>query len=139
MLSFFIPDSNNILDAWEPLADWILHTIPSGIILLEGNLGTGKTTLVQALSRKLGFSGPVLSPTYHLISFYSSISLLHGDLYRIHDHRELSGLGLEDYAEARIILEWGKRFQKWLNPCKALIQIEHDLVQEHRIACCSLL
>jgi tRNA threonylcarbamoyl adenosine modification protein YjeE len=128
-----------MLDAWGPLADWIIQNIPCGIILIEGALGVGKTTLVQALSQKLGFVGPVLSPTYNLISFYPSIALLHGDFYRISDPRELAGLGLADYAQARVLLEWGSQFQKWLEPCQALIQIEYNAIRDRRIAHCSLL
>ncbi len=137
--SFFVPSYEESPDPWGPLVDWVLSCVPDGIILLEGDLGAGKTSFVQAVARKLGYAGPVLSPTYGLIAAYPEIRLIHGDLYRIESPQELSGLGLEESEGTRIFLEWGAQFQSFLYPCRILIKIECQKDSLGRIALCQIL
>jgi tRNA threonylcarbamoyladenosine biosynthesis protein TsaE len=81
-------------------------------IALNGDLGCGKTTLVQGLARGMGVDPafPVTSPTYTLINEYEGNVLLlyHLDLYRLGDTEELSGIGWEDLLRepAAIVVEW---------------------------------
>jgi tRNA threonylcarbamoyladenosine biosynthesis protein TsaE len=82
-------------------------------IYLRGELGAGKTTLARGVLRALGVSGPVRSPSYALIEPYSVAAgtVLHVDLYRLHDAAETEALGLRDEfrASALILLEWPER------------------------------
>ncbi len=82
-------------------------------VFLEGDLGTGKTTLARGILRGLGHRGPVRSPTYTLIEPYEigSRRLYHLDLYRLSDPEELDYLGLRDLAEedAVLLVEWPER------------------------------
>ncbi len=78
------------------------------VVLLEGPLGAGKTTLVRGALRELGVEGPVRSPTFNLIqTFDTRPPVMHVDLYRV---PSAVGLGLEDEPEAWLrLIEWPDR------------------------------
>lgn len=71
---------------------------PNSVLLLSGNLGAGKTTLVQGLGEALGITEPIVSPTFTLINEYTEgkIPLYHIDLYRLKPE-EIKHLYLENY------------------------------------------
>jgi tRNA threonylcarbamoyladenosine biosynthesis protein TsaE len=80
------------------------------LITLSGELGAGKTTLVRAILRSLGHTGPVPSPTYMLLEPYEAggWSVAHLDFYRLRGAGELENLGLRDLLSGRrlILVEW---------------------------------
>jgi len=91
-------------------------------LLLEGDLGAGKTTFVQGLAKGLGIPDLVTSPTFTLIHEYDqgSLPLIHLDLYRL-TSQEVSCLGVEEYWErqdAVVVIEWPQRLpelpSEWL-------------------------
>ncbi|MGH8138302.1 MAG: tRNA (adenosine(37)-N6)-threonylcarbamoyltransferase complex ATPase subunit type 1 TsaE [Steroidobacteraceae bacterium] len=83
------------------------------VVYLCGDLGAGKTTLARGFLRACGVVGPVRSPTYTLLEVYETpaISLLHLDLYRLHDPAELETLGLREWARPGYVwlVEWPER------------------------------
>ncbi len=102
---------------------------PPCVIYLQGDLGTGKTSLIRGLLRGLGHVGPVRSPTYTLLEPYElqSIYLYHLDLYRLADPEELELLGLRDLLEPQSVLcvEWPERGRGVLPQPDLTIRIEH--------------
>ena len=88
---------------------------PPLLILLSGDLGTGKTTLTKGIVGALGAAreDDVTSPTFTLLHAYGeSQRVFHGDLYRIENFHDFETLGMEDlFAKpAIVILEWSERF-----------------------------
>jgi tRNA threonylcarbamoyladenosine biosynthesis protein TsaE len=81
------------------------------VVLLSGDLGTGKTCLAQGIGRGLESSAPVNSPSFVLMNEYTGREkMFHVDLYRIEDVEELDDLGLWDYAEQGVlVIEWPER------------------------------
>lgn len=84
------------------------------VVLFEGDLGAGKTTLVRGILRGLGHEGRVPSPTYTLIEPYrlpTGERVQHLDLYRLGDAEELEYLGWRDWLGARglLLVEWPER------------------------------
>ena len=100
------------------------------LILLRGDLGAGKTTLVKGIAE--GFSAAsqddVTSPTFTLIHEYrgSGVIVYHIDLYRVDTPRELETLALDDLvADTSILLiEWGEKFPNLVRDCKLQITLE---------------
>ena len=104
------------LDALDALAKNLAKEIaqnPSHIIYLSGDLGAGKTTLVQRILAHLGYQGKVKSPTYTYVESYSlgAHSLHHFDLYRISEPQELDFIGIDDYFtdDSCVMIEWPSR------------------------------
>ena len=86
---------------------------PGALVLLSGGLGVGKTALARAMIRTLTGDTDldVPSPSFALVQPYEAngAPLLHADLYRLHDAREIDELGLFDRPEAIVLVEWPER------------------------------
>ncbi len=87
-----------------------------GILLLQGPLGAGKTTLVKGIAKSLGIKEPITSPTFPLSQHYHSGStpLVHLDLYRIEEAKAANEFFLQEEEEAKslsalMIVEWPER------------------------------
>jgi tRNA threonylcarbamoyladenosine biosynthesis protein TsaE len=84
--------------------------MPRDAIALSGELGAGKTTLVQGMARGLGVREHVVSPTFTLVREYRGrLDLTHVDVYRLQREQEVLDLGLEEIGEgeAVLVVEWG--------------------------------
>jgi tRNA threonylcarbamoyladenosine biosynthesis protein TsaE len=97
-----------------------------GIVLLRGDLGTGKTTLTRGIARGLGLSDPTLvnSPSFTLVNIYQgACPIYHVDLYRLQNERDLYSIGLDDFLgkDGVTIVEWSERLTY---PLKQAIEIE---------------
>ncbi len=105
------------------------------VIYLEGDLGTGKTTLTRGILRHLGHSGAVRSPTYTLLEPYQLArgALYHLDLYRLIDPEDLEDLGLRDLLadDALWCIEWPERGAQRLPPADLTIQLAHHPAGRH--------
>jgi tRNA threonylcarbamoyladenosine biosynthesis protein TsaE len=103
---------------------------PGSIVLLRGDLGAGKTTMVKGIAE--GFQAAkaedVTSPTFTLIHEYRgpAVTLYHIDLYRIDTQRELDTLALDDLMipQSILLIEWGEKFARFAKERDAEIAIE---------------
>jgi tRNA threonylcarbamoyladenosine biosynthesis protein TsaE len=86
------------------------------VLLLEGDLGAGKTVFTKGLAEGLGIdAGEVSSPTFTLMQEYRSgrLPLYHVDLYRLNDPREIDDLGLDEIAaEGLLAIEWAEKLPR---------------------------
>jgi tRNA threonylcarbamoyladenosine biosynthesis protein TsaE len=101
--------------ATEALARELLGQLPEDTagwtLLLEGDLGAGKSTFARALIQAMGHRGPVPSPTYTLVEPYElgGRIIYHVDLYRVSDEEELRYLGWTELEEGLRLVEWPER------------------------------
>jgi tRNA threonylcarbamoyladenosine biosynthesis protein TsaE len=81
------------------------------VITLSGGLGVGKTTLARGFIAALGHQGDVPSPSFAIVQPYDELHprVWHVDLYRLEDPSELDELGLEEAADAVLLVEWPER------------------------------
>ena len=118
----------------EAAGEGLARSLAAGdVLLLEGDLGSGKTTFVRGLARGLGVTAPVASPTFQLVRVYPGpLPLAHADLYRLEDPASaLADLGLEELADQGVaVVEWGDRIA-W--PGAARIRIEEEGPDQRRL------
>src|ERR1700682_5271185 len=113
---------------------------PGTIVLLRGDLGAGKTTLVKGIAEGFhaALADDVTSPTFTLIHEYRGpeATLFHIDLYRVDTQRELDTLALDDLMDTNTILliEWGEKFERFVRERDVEIAIEHLGGDERRIS-----
>lgn len=99
------------------------------VVTLRGDLGAGKTTLVQAICRGYGVTQSVTSPTFALVHEYASprTPVYHLDLYRLRSEAELEELGWDELvsSNALVLIEWPERAGGSLPPGHVPIALEH--------------
>lgn len=102
--------SNNIGDLPKIAAELLAFISDCKIICFQGDLGAGKTTLIQSICKLLGCENLASSPTYSIINEYSSNTgtVYHMDLYRLNSLEEAIDLGIEDYFYSGnfVFIEW---------------------------------
>jgi tRNA threonylcarbamoyladenosine biosynthesis protein TsaE len=104
---------------------------PPKLVLLRGDLGAGKTTLVKGILSSLGAAEPedVASPTFTLVHEYNGrgLTVYHLDLYRLEKDSQLEALGISEMlgrADALVLVEWGERFPWLAERADAEVMIE---------------
>ena len=124
--SFGIEDLNEIAKKIIP----ILGT--QRILLFEGEIGAGKTTLIQALCTEIGVEEPVTSPTFAIVNEYLSggQSVFHIDLYRLEALEEALEIGIEEYLDSGqyCFIEWPDRITALLD--EGLPRIRIDIMDD---------
>lgn len=102
------------------------------LVVLRGEVGAGKTTLVKGIAAALGAATEedVTSPTFTLVHEYCGpkVKIYHLDLYRLETERELATLGIDEMAaepDALVLVEWGERFESIVARMDAEIAMEH--------------
>jgi tRNA threonylcarbamoyladenosine biosynthesis protein TsaE len=97
------------------------------VIALTGQLGAGKTTLIQGIAAGLGVKDYVTSPTFIIINEYDGrLPLYHIDLYRLNEGLEVADLGIEEYFRRGgvTVIEWAERLGGLLPPGAEKIELE---------------
>jgi tRNA threonylcarbamoyladenosine biosynthesis protein TsaE len=109
---------------------------PGDVVLVSGELGTGKTTLIRGACRALGVTEPVTSPTFTIGHSYSGrVPVSHLDLYRLAELDQEDPALLEDYVtpEAIAFIEWPSVAEPWLERVTRRIEIRHAGGDEREI------
>ena len=109
---------------------------PGDVVLVSGELGTGKTTLIRGACRALGVTEAVTSPTFTIGHIYSGrVPVSHLDLYRLAELDQEDPALLEDYVtpEAIAFIEWPSVAEPWLERVTRRIEIRHAGGDEREI------
>jgi tRNA threonylcarbamoyladenosine biosynthesis protein TsaE len=109
----------------------MLH--PPLIVILRGEVGAGKTTLVKGIAAALGAAAEdeVTSPTFTIVHEYTgtnNVRLFHLDLYRLETEEQIAVLGIDEmasYPDSLLLIEWGERFESIVQRASGEIYMEH--------------
>lgn len=115
----------------EKLSDGL---IANDVLALSGDLGSGKTVLIQGVCRGLGVTDYVTSPTFTLIQEYAGKwPVYHFDFYRLDRIDQIENLGLDSYFESGgiALIEWAERGERLLPDDAIRIRIERDSENEN--------
>jgi tRNA threonylcarbamoyladenosine biosynthesis protein TsaE len=119
-----------------------LKTEGKNVILMEGDLGAGKTTFVQVLAKELGVTEEIISPTFVIQKSYETKDhifkkLIHIDAYRIEDAREMINLGWQDTVsnkENLVVVEWPSKILEILPENAKEMKFAHIDVETREIS-----
>jgi len=114
------------LDQIQEAAEQIIAQKPKKIILFNGEMGVGKTTLIKQLCKNLGVEDATSSPTFSLVNEYYTSSnqiVYHFDFYRLNKETEALDMGVDDYLYSG---NWC--FIEWSEKIASLIPEEHSVV-----------
>jgi len=105
------------------------HLRPGDVVLLSGDLGAGKTTLIRGACRALGVTSPVTSPTFTIGQRYEGgrVPVSHLDLYRLESLEDEDPALLDDYLrpDAVAFVEWPGAGEGWLGRPALEVRLEH--------------
>ncbi len=117
------------LDQIQEVADQIIASNPKKIILFNGEMGVGKTTLIKQLCKSLGVQDATSSPTFSLVNeYYTSNNqvVYHFDFYRLNKETEALDMGVDDYLYSGnwCFIEWSKKIASLIPEEHSNITIE---------------
>lgn len=110
----------------------LTEAIDAKVILIFGDMGTGKTTLVKSICQRLGVQDEVSSPTFALVNEYLDKwggSVYHFDMYRIEQEEEAMDFGIEEYFDSGqlCLVEWPNHIPSLWPETFGIIHIEHQV------------
>ena len=114
------------LDEINEVAQKILSQNPKKVILFNGNMGVGKTTLIKSLAKNLGVNDATSSPTFSLVNEYQITNnqyIYHFDVYRLKNETEALDMGIDEYLYSG---NWC--FIEWAENIPNLIPDEHSII-----------
>jgi tRNA threonylcarbamoyladenosine biosynthesis protein TsaE len=117
------------IDQLEEVAQQILDQNPNKVILFNGEMGVGKTTLIKQLCKTLGVEEATSSPTFSLVNEYQTAKnkiVYHFDFYRLNQESEALDMGIEDYLYSRnwCFIEWSEKIENLIPEQHSIITIE---------------
>ena len=117
------------LDEIDAVAKKILSENPKKVILFNGNMGVGKTTLIKYLAKNLGVTDATSSPTFSLVNEYqipNNQFIYHFDVYRLKNEIEALDMGIDDYLYSGnwCFIEWSEKIPNLIPEEHSVISIE---------------
>ncbi|WP_281322185.1 tRNA (adenosine(37)-N6)-threonylcarbamoyltransferase complex ATPase subunit type 1 TsaE [Flavobacterium aestivum] len=117
------------LDQLEEVTQQILEQNPNKVILFNGEMGAGKTTLIKQLCKTLGVEDATSSPTFSLVNEYQTIenkTVYHFDFYRLNQESEALDMGVEDYLYSGnwCFIEWSEKIENLIPEHHSIITIQ---------------
>lgn len=125
-------------DTYEVGKQLALKCSPGDIVLLNGDLGVGKTVFAKGFGRGLGICSPISSPTFTILKIYEEgrMPLYHFDVYRIEEPEEMDELGYEEYffGGGVCLIEWASLIQDLIpeNAIGVLVEKESERGFDYR-------
>ena len=136
MITPYIEQVTHSPEQTRQIGCWLGELAESGdLILLVGNLGTGKTCFTQGIAKGVGFEGYTASPSFVLMREYQGrIQVYHLDLYRLDDIAEITDLGIDDYlyGDGICVVEWADKAGTYFPEEHLLVEFEHLSVENQR-------
>jgi tRNA threonylcarbamoyladenosine biosynthesis protein TsaE len=128
-------------DGLEKAAIKFAECLKTGdIVVISGELGTGKTTFVKNAANALGVKENVKSPTFNIVSEYNSSKgkLIHYDVYRLSCSEEIYDTGFEDYLDSNsiIFIEWGEMIESELPEEYIKVEMEYSGEETRMLRIC---
>lgn len=114
----------------------VTHLLPSAIVLLDGNMGMGKSVFARGIIHGLGYTGKVTSPTFTLMNEYpTKPPVYHFDMYRLERSEQLFDIGYEEYvySDGIALIEWAEKMEELYPENYILVKIEALNENERRI------
>jgi tRNA threonylcarbamoyladenosine biosynthesis protein TsaE len=123
-----LPDEAATIACAEQFAKALPADLSGITVLLEGELGAGKSTFARGLIRALGHHGPVPSPTYTLVEPYQLQAgmVYHVDLYRVADEGELRFLGWNELDSGLRLVEWPDRAPQLAESADLRLRLDYE-------------
>jgi tRNA threonylcarbamoyladenosine biosynthesis protein TsaE len=117
------------IDQLAAVAQQILDQNPNKVILFNGDMGVGKTTLIKQLCKTLGVEEATSSPTFSLVNEYQTAKnqiVYHFDFYRLNQESEALDMGVEDYLYSGnwCFIEWSEKIENLIPEQHSIITIE---------------
>ena len=129
--------SNSESDTISFAKDFAKSLNKNDIVVLAGDLGSGKTKFTQGILEYFGLDDEISSPTFTIVNEYKndSISIFHFDVYRLNNENDFYDIGGEEYfGKGLCIIEWGEIIKACLPPTTIVVNIEKNkLVENERI------
>ena len=105
------------------ISNLLIQDFSTKVIRIDGDMGTGKTTLISSLCKSLGVKETISSPTFSLVNTYhiGNEKIYHFDFYRLNNENEAIDFGLEEYLESGNIC-----FMEWAEKISSHLPLEYD-------------